>query len=516
MLVALIASSPIILILLLMVVFRFSAVKASLAGYAFCLLIGSFFFGANRDVLYYSHIKGLWYAIDVLLIIWNAFLFYLIVEKAGMIQLLSQQLPLLTSSKESQALLIGWVFASFLQGVGGFGVPVAVIAPILISLGFTPMLAVLIPSIGHGWAVTFGSLGSSFRALLAVTGEAVHPLGIAAGIILGVSGIGCGFSILFLVGRMKAIWDYIWQALSVGVLMGVVLVFMIGKGLWNLASFLAAAFGLIWFLFLIRLSNGKTHLGRKTIEKIVFSFSAYLLLTVTILMIQFIPTIHQFLSRISIYHILPAFQTSPNKLNLPIRNIPIEKVGNLSIFVHPGVVLFYGSILVSIYFWLLKRFPHGIMRVLFKDLSRNLLPTTLVVWTMANTAVIMDNCGMTKVIAGTLANIFTQSFLIISPWIGGLGAFITGSNTNSNLLFGLLQKNIAEILHLPLILVLAGQTAGASITSVLAPAKIIVGTSTSGLIGKEGWVLRNLIPFVIFEVLLISIVLLIMSKVWIR
>ena len=71
----------------------------------------------------------------------------------------------LTADKGMQALIIGWVFASLLQGVGGFGVPVAVIAPIMVGLGFTPLSAVVVPSIGHSWAVTFGSLGSSFQVM---------------------------------------------------------------------------------------------------------------------------------------------------------------------------------------------------------------------------------------------------------------------------------------------------------------------------------------------------------------
>ncbi len=96
-------------------------------------------------------------------------------DEAGAIRTIGQALPYLTADRGMQALVIGWVFASFLQGVGGFGVPVAVIAPILVGLGFTPLSAVIIPSLGHGWAVTFGSLGSSFQALLAATGEPEPP-----------------------------------------------------------------------------------------------------------------------------------------------------------------------------------------------------------------------------------------------------------------------------------------------------------------------------------------------------
>ena len=128
------------------------------------------FFGAGLELLAYAHVKALLLSVDVLLIIWAAFLLYRVADEAGAIRTIGQALPHLTNDIGMQALIIGWVFATFLQGVGGFGVPVAVIAPLLVGLGFSPLAAVVIPSIGHGWAVTFGSLGSSFQALIAATG----------------------------------------------------------------------------------------------------------------------------------------------------------------------------------------------------------------------------------------------------------------------------------------------------------------------------------------------------------
>jgi lactate permease len=69
-----------------------------------------------------------------------------------------------------QSLLIGWLMVTFIQGTGGFGVPVAVCAPMLVAVGFTPIQAVAMASLGDTWAVTFGSLGTSFQTLMAVTG----------------------------------------------------------------------------------------------------------------------------------------------------------------------------------------------------------------------------------------------------------------------------------------------------------------------------------------------------------
>ncbi len=155
------AFTPILLILILMVGFRWGAARSGAVGYLSALVIAILFFGAGPELLAFAHAKALLLTIDVLLIIWAAFLLYRVVEEAGAIKTIGQALPHLTPDRTLQALIIGWIFASFLQGVGGFGVPVAVIAPILVGLGFSPLAAVVIPSIGHGWSVTFGSLGSS-------------------------------------------------------------------------------------------------------------------------------------------------------------------------------------------------------------------------------------------------------------------------------------------------------------------------------------------------------------------
>ena len=71
----------------------------------------------------------------------------------------------LSNDQLAQALIIGWGFSSTIQGVTGFGVPVAVSAPLLVMLGVPPIRAAAMSLVGHGWAVTFGSLGSSYYTL---------------------------------------------------------------------------------------------------------------------------------------------------------------------------------------------------------------------------------------------------------------------------------------------------------------------------------------------------------------
>jgi lactate permease len=81
----------------------------------------------------------------------------------------------------------------------------------------------------------------------------------------------------------------------------------------------------------------------------------------------------------------------------------------------------------------------------------------------------------------------------VAPFIGLLGAFMTGSNTNSNVVFAPLQQQAAELLQISVLLILGAQTTGGGVGSALAPAKLIVGCSTAGLVGQEGKVLKTIL-----------------------
>ena len=89
---------------------------------------------------------------------------------------------------------------------------------------------------------------------------------------------------------------------------------------------------------------------------------------------------------------------------------------------------------------------------------------------------------------------------------------MTGSNTNSNVIFGALQLRTAQLLGFSAAIILGAQTAGAALASILAPTKIVVGASTAGMAGKEGDVLRKLLVYT--GVLLIFVSLLATISVW--
>jgi lactate permease len=124
---------------------------------------------------------------------------------------------------------------------------------------------------------------------------------------------------------------------------------------------------------------------------------------------------------------------------------------------------------------------------------------------MVTMSVIMQHAGMTEALAQGLAEGAGALFPLTAPWIGSLGAFMTGSNTNSNVVFGALQLRTAELLGYSAAIILGAQTAGAAVASVLAPTKVVVGASTAGMAGKEGNVMRKLLGYVAILISFISL-----------
>ncbi|MBT6062739.1 MAG: L-lactate permease, partial [Anaerolineae bacterium] len=110
-------------------------------------------------------------------------------------------------------------------------------------------------------------------------------------------------------------------------------------------------------------------------------------------------------------------------------------------------------------------------------------------------AMVMQQSGMTEALAQGLADGVGRAYPLAAAWIGAIGAFMTGSNTNSNVVFAALQLRTAELLAYSVPIILAAQTSGAGLASVLAPAKLIVGASTAGMEGKEGQVMRAVIGY---------------------
>ena len=145
----LIALLPIIVLLVLMIKFQWGATEAAPIGLMITIITGVVFYKANITLLASESAKGIWNALVILVIVWTAILMYQVAEEANAFSVIRKGMGELLPNELLMILAMGWIIESFLQGITGFGVPVAVGAPLLIGIGVKPLWAVIIPLLGE-------------------------------------------------------------------------------------------------------------------------------------------------------------------------------------------------------------------------------------------------------------------------------------------------------------------------------------------------------------------------------
>ncbi len=490
----LIALSPILTVLILMVAFRWGGSKAGPAGWLVALLVGIVFFGATPELLVYSQLKGVLLSLYVLYIVWMALVLYNVVNEAGAITVIGRGITRLTADRTMQLLMLGWVFSSFLQGVAGFGVPIAVVAPLLAGMGFNPAVAVAAVAIGHSWSVTFGDIASSFQALIGSTGIEGLVLAPWSGIFLGLACFACGLAAAHTYDGFKALRRALLGILLIGTAMSLTQYLLAVNGLWNLAGFVSGLVGLLVGAGVTRLPvyRNATETMAETTQAgpgLYLALSAYLILVVIVAGAELVLPVHAFLNSVVTRIYFPEIRTTYGW---------VTEAGtgrSISVFGHAGALLAYTSLIA---YFIYRRAglysPQALRRIWRKTLS-SAIPSTIGIASMVGMAMIMDHCGMVYLLAKVISERAGLIFPLFSPLIGTLGTFITGSNTNSNVIFAPLQQHAAQLIGISMLVVLGAQTTGGALGSMLAPAKVIVGCSTAGLAGQEGQVMKKTLPY---------------------
>jgi len=489
----LLAAAPIVVVLILMLGFRWGGSKAGPAGWLAALLVCWLFFGAGWELLGYAQLKALLLAFYVLYIIWAALLFYHVVNEAGGIQAIGDGLTGLTQDRGMLVLLLGWTFGSFLQGASGFGVPAAVVAPLLVSLGFSAARSVVIALVGHAWAVTFGSLASSFTALMAATGRSGPELASWSAVMLGISGFGCGMAILWAAEGFRGWLKRIVPWMVLGVVMGGVQYLLAMLGFYTIASFLAGLAGLGVMLVLLRRENGPSQTPIQGWTLLPYA----LLVPIVVLGKTVLKAVLDF----AVFK--PQFPELTTALGWVV---PAGPGRSINIFGHAGALLLYTIIATYLIYRRQGRFRADSGRRIVRNTLRGAVKSTIGIIAMVGMAVMMENVGMTRLLAEGISNAVGNAFPVAAPLIGALGAFMTGSNTNSNVVFAAMQDQTASLLNIDPVIILAAQTTGGAIGALFAPAKVIVGCSTVNLGGQEGEVLRDAILYGLAILLLICLI----------
>ncbi len=406
-----------------------------------------------------------------------------------------------------QTLLIALCFGGLLEGLSGFGVPVAIVTALLIGLGFKPIKAAMIALVANTSPVAYAAFGVPITTAAALM-RGHHLNENAAEIAKYVSltepavALVIPFVLIVLIDRQN-----FRQLFPLALVMGLVeglgqfltlrfVSFELGGVLPPIVTFLV-----VWVMVLIYrpaipeefLTETPTDLR---IGRVAMAVLPYVSVIAILSLGRMVPFFAKSLSATDVKVTWPALAGKVASADNPqvASHIGTVMIPTLS---QPGILIAFSAIISGIAFSLLHEqgtYPLGAKRVL-KELGAAIVSmrfSTATILEVMALAYLMNISGMVLTIGTLLASTGTL-FLLLSPLIGYLGTAISGSSTSANALFASLQETTALQIGLPGAFAVAVNTAGGVIGKLIAPQSLAIAAAAMGAPEKEIDLLRAVI-----------------------
>lgn len=521
-----IALLPLAAILVLLVGLRWKAATAAPVGFFLAVLAAFLAFRTPALTVALQTVKGIWDAVFILYVIVPALLLYEVSEEAGAFDTLRVGIERFTPNNLHHVLAFGWVFASFLQGITGFGAPIAVTAPLLVAVGVRPLWAVVIPLIGHCWANTFGTLAVAWSGLqLVVTIQDPVATAILAAIMLLIANVAAGFTIAWLYGRGQGVREALPAVLIVSAIHGLGQL-ALAPFLPTVAAFVPATLAVIAILWLARTDwyNGPSKVEHSPVMEegeqeeqgqpeseedraaahmpLWLAFLPYVLLIALIIIVLLIPPVTRTLEQFEVGLPFPELTTGYG-----VTTDAEDAYSAFAPLTHPGTFLLVSALVAFGFFRARGYIKTTRIDDVFVDTIKTSIPSAMALLALVPLATVMDGSGQIQELALGIASVASAPvYAFLAPLIGSLGAFMTSSNLSSNILFGSLQQSTAQALEISQSVALAGQTAGAAVANSMAPGNVLLGIGAVGLTGGTGDVIRRTAIYMLAVVAVLGLV----------
>lgn len=501
---ALVAVIPIIVFLISLVVLKLKGYVAGFLSVIVSALLAVFIYGMPVDKIYGAAeqgiVSGLWPVASIVL---AAIFLYKLTVKIGCFDIMKESIASISPDKRIQVLLIAFSFNAFLEGTAGFGAPVAITAAILVGLGFNPVSAAVVCLIGNSLAGAYGAMGIPVTIAANLTGLNALEVGKSSALILSLVTILIAILIVFITDGLRGIRDVFPAILvSAGSFVVVELIFLysVGPELVDVAASLISLLALIIFLRFWKPKNiiaAEKKENEKVIEltgrKIFTAWLPFILLTifVTILNTGFFKALIQAADaktgkeagalNFLIYH----FPYYINEQVAKVAPIVKEKEVMKAVFAFDPFTSTTTAIILAIICTLIIFKVRGrIIYLVTKETILELWAPILTILSVLIFAYISTYSGMSSTLGLALANT-GKIFPLLSPILGWIGVFLTGSVVNSGSLFAGLQAVTANQIGVEPTLLVAANIVGSSIAKMISPQSIAVAAAAVGLINKD-------------------------------
>jgi lactate permease len=525
----LVAILPIVVVLVLLGMLRRPAWQAALAGLLTALVIAVAIWKFPPDLALDSIAAGVTFALwPVMWIVVNALLLYNIAVISGRFDAFRQWvLDHLPNDRRIVLVVIGFCFGCLLEGIAGFGTPVAITSALLILVGFPALDALTFTLIFNTAPVAFGALGVPITVLGQVTGLPAVQLGAMVGRQLPFFALLLPFYVMLIYGgwrSVRAIWPVLLVAGGSFALTQFVSANFLDYALTDVLSSLAALIATLSFLrlwspqpdaaFLIGTAIRST--PRMGVPRAVGA-------DVTETRgIRPVPAWQGWIPWILVSAIVIVWT-----------HMKIFALGQQAI-PWPGL---HNQVFITLYHkpyaakWVFQPLATGTAILLSAILTagivglspRQFLAAIAATWRQSRIAILtvaliiglaylMNYSGLTYTLGLGAASVGVL-FPILSPFLGWIAVFLSGSDTSGNALFGNLQVVASHQLGLNPVLIAASNSSGGVMGKMISPQNIATGVSVTKLKGQEGVVFARTFKHSVFLTLLVGLLVLLQQYV---
>lgn len=445
-------------------------------------------------------LNALW---PICLVIVAALFTYNLTLRTGAMESIKKMLAGVSRDKRVLALIIGWGFGNFMEGMAGFGTAVAIPASMLVGIGLDPMSAVLGCLVVNSTPTAFGSVGVPTVTLASVTGTQVVPLSGSVALIQCILTFLSPFLLVCICGKgVKALKGAMGVTLTAALSFTVpwfLTAQFIGPELPDIIGSICSMGCIIAATkilhiepdeeYAIQVAKKQEAEGSITAGEGLKAWSSFIFIFILLVVTSNLcPPVHDAIagikSTVSVYAGEGAGTLTFSWVNTP------------------GVMIFIAAILGGV---IQKATVRDMVEVFLQTLQKY-WKTILTICSVMAVAKIMSYSGMISDIASFLVAATGPLYPLIAPLIGAIGAFVTGSGTSTCVLFGGLQSETAAALGFHAEWMAAANVMGAGIGKMVCPQGIAIGAGAINAVGSESKILSAVLKFFLFYVVLAGII----------
>ncbi|WP_434511936.1 L-lactate permease [Desulfitobacterium sp. AusDCA] len=428
------------------------------------------------------------------------FLYNLTVE-SGDFEIIKNSISSLSDDRRMQALLVAFSFGAFLEGAAGFGSPVAITAALLIGLGFEPLYAAGVCLIANTAPVAFGAIGAPIIAAGSVTGISDFTIAQTIGRQLPFLSVFVPFYLVVLMSGWAGALEVLPAILVSGVSFALAQCLSANFLGAYLPDIISSIFSLVATAFFLKFWKPKHvfHFPNEKVDKninavhyttgqTVKAWSPFIILTAMV-SIWGLPGFKTWVTQSGLFVNIAHW---PGLDGLVMKAAPI--VAKPAVYAASYRWDFFGSggtaILISaiISMFILGVSPARGLKVFLSTLNQ-LKYALINMGAVLGFAYLANYSGLSFTLGLLLAST-GAAFPILSPVLGWLGVFLTGSDTSSNALFCKLQQVTANQIGVNPVLTVAANSSGGVVGKMISPQSIAVATGATGLAGRESDLFR--------------------------